>query len=91
MVTKEKLTFEVESCNVSDTKANRAQCSSTAHGSNPTLESAVNGLPNSINQRSVFVSRDSSSGPPDSNVGVGAFDLSLVYQILIDHYLKKAS
>jgi hypothetical protein len=53
-------------------RANRAQCSSTLHGSNPTLVEAVNGLRCIVLSRRLLVLR-SASGPTDSPVGLGRF------------------
>ncbi len=59
-------------------KANRAECISTPHGSNPTLRHPVNGLHCIIqNHRTPVLcgclSVAENSGPTDSTVGVGRF------------------
>ena len=53
-------------------KANRAECWSTPHGSNPTLTEPVTGLHGIITNRGTLVLRGF-GGPTDSTVGVGRF------------------
>jgi hypothetical protein len=52
--------------------ANRAECSTTPHGSNPTLKAPVNGLQRIIQNPASFVLRGF-CGPTDSPVGLGRF------------------
>lgn len=53
-------------------KANRAECWSTPHGSNPTLSKPVTGLHGIIQDRGTSVLRGF-CGPTDSTVGLGRF------------------
>jgi len=55
-----------------NTKANRAECWSTPHGSDPTLSTPVTGLHGIIQDRGTSVLRGF-CGPTDSTVGLGRF------------------
>lgn len=53
-------------------RANRAECATTPHGSDPTLIQPVTGLHSIIANRGTFVLRGF-GGPTDSHVGLGRF------------------
>jgi hypothetical protein len=53
-------------------RANHAGCINTPHGSNPTLNQPVNGLPSIILAPRLLV-LGGNSGPTDSSVGLGRF------------------
>lgn len=55
-----------------NTKANRAECLTTPHGSDPTLTDPVTGLRSIITNRGTSVLRGF-GGPTDSIVGLGRF------------------
>ena len=64
-----------------DNKANRAECSSTPHGSNPTLTVPVTGLRSIITNRGTSVLRGF-GGPTDNHcVRVGRFAVSMLEEV----------
>jgi hypothetical protein len=63
-----------------NTKANRAECLTTPHGSDPTLTVAVTGLRSIITNRGTSVLRGF-GGPTDSIVGLGRFAVSVLGEV----------
>jgi hypothetical protein len=61
-------------------KANRAECLTTPHGSDPTLFLPVTGLRSIITNRGTSVLRGF-GGPTDSIVGLGRFAVSVLGEV----------
>jgi len=63
-----------------NTKANRAECDNTPHGSDPTLSTPVTGLRRIIQNHETPV-LCGFGGPTDSIVGLGRFAVSMLGEV----------